>query len=131
MQHAGNLRACAAAAEACQHALQRISSTGRLIRLLLQLRTPLHQCVLLPRALNECIAHVSLRLTDWLLCAEAPKHADKLSSKAEEHAQKVADKAKPAAEDASKKVEGTAKDVAGKAQPAAEEASDKLHGKAK
>ena len=37
-------------------------------------------------------------------CAEAPKHADKLSSKAEEQAQKAADKAKPMAEDASKQV---------------------------
>ena len=86
---------------------------------------------LTPRAVNQYVAHVCLRLTDRLLCAEAPKHADRLSSKAEEQAQKAADKAKPAAEDASKKVEGTAQDVAGKAQPAAEEASDKLHGKAK
>jgi hypothetical protein len=43
-------------------------------------------------------------LIDVAACAEAPKHADKLSSKAEEQAQKAADKAKPMAEDASKQV---------------------------
>ena len=91
---------------------------------------PPHQCALLSRVLNDS-AHVCLWLTDSVLSAEAPKHADKLSSKAEEQAQKAADKAKPMAEDASKKVEGTAEDVAGKAQPAAEDASKKLHGKAK
>ena len=125
---AGNLCACAAAAEVCLRAQQKTCCTGHLTGLLCSCKT-------FPtlRALTKGadVVAVCLRLTDSLLPAEAPKHADKLTSKAEEQAQKAADKAKPMAEDASKKVEGTAEDVAGKAQPAAEEASNKLHGKAK
>ncbi len=63
--------------------------------------------------------------------AEAPKHADKLSSHVEGKAQDIADNAKPMAEDVSKQAEGKAQDLGDQAHSTAEDASQNLQGKAK